>query len=106
MPYLLISILLLGTGLLTGLTFASTNVFKFEQTFRNLIDSHSQSQSRSEFRNKETQPLISKVNIRHESAFDDEDEYAQRTEHFVKKTDPAKCGYVVGLGICFGAILR
>ena len=101
MPYLLISILLLGTGLLTGLTFASTNVFKFEQTFRNLIDSHSQSQSRSEFRNKETQPLI-----RPESAFDDEDEYAQRTEHFVKKTDPAKCGYEVGLGICFGAILR
>ena len=104
MPYLLISILLLGTGLLTGLTFASTNVFKFEQTFRNLIDS--QSQSRSEFRNKETQPLISKVNIRPESAFDDEDEYAQRTEHSVKKTDPAKCGYEVGLGICFGAILR
>ena len=64
MPHILISFLLIGTGLLTRLTFASTNVFKFEQTFRNV----------NEFRNKETQSLISKVNIRtEESAVDDED---------------------------------
>lgn len=80
-----IKVVITGTLLLAGLTFASNNIFKFEQ--KNVIDND------ISFGNKETH--IS--NSPSETAILNGDEHGQRTElsQSEKNDPPSKCGYRV-----------
>ena len=73
---------------LAGLTFASNNIFKFEQNFLEI------------FGNKEMKISKIKTNSHFESAIlrDSGDEQAQRQRQQIsqsEKNDPPKCGYQV-----------